>query len=99
MAKAAKTKKEREKKKSLAERAKREALYGMPLQKENYLFIGIGFAVILIGYLLIGIEHDVDGFLSLNVSPILIIAGFIWIIYAVLYKPKSTNNLTNTSSQ
>ncbi len=99
MAKALKTKKDREKKKSLADRAKRGALYGMPLQKENYLFIGIGFAVILIGYLLIGIEREVDGFLSLNVSPILIIAGFIWIIYAVLHKPKSTNNLTNTSSQ
>lgn len=92
-------KKEREKKKTLAERAKREALYGMPLQKENYLFIGIGFAVILLGYLLIGIERDVDGFLSLNVSPILIIGGFIWIIYAVLYKPKSNGNATNLSSQ
>lgn len=98
MAKTLKTKKEREKKKSLADRAKRQALYEMPLQKENYLFIGIGFAVILLGYVLIGIEHAVDGFLSLNVSPILIIGGFIWIIYAVLYKPKS-NNLTNTSSQ
>ncbi|MGQ9806565.1 MAG: DUF3098 domain-containing protein [Chlorobiales bacterium] len=99
MAKVPEKKKEREKKRSLADRAKREALYEMPLQKENYLFIGIGFAVILVGYLLIGVERAVDGFLSLNVSPILIIGGFIWIIYAVLYKPKSNNNLTNTSSQ
>lgn len=89
MAKAPDKKKEREKKKNLAERAKREALHGMPLQKENYLFIGVGFAVILLGYLLIGVEHEVNGFLSLNLSPILIIAGFIWIIYAVLYKPTS----------
>ena len=99
MAKTLNKKKEREKKRTLADRAKREALYGMPLQKENYLFIGIGFAVILLGYLIIGIERNVDGFLSLNLSPILIIGGFVWIIYAVLYKPKSNNNLTNTSSQ
>jgi hypothetical protein len=99
MAKTLDKKKEREKKRALAERAKREALYGMPLQKENYIFIGIGFAVILVGYLLIGIERDVDGFLSLNVSPFLIIGGFLWIIYAVLYKPKSNTNFTNTSSQ
>ncbi|MFN3345945.1 MAG: DUF3098 domain-containing protein [Chloroherpetonaceae bacterium] len=99
MAKTPIKKKEREKKKILAERAKREALYGLPLQKENYLFIAIGIAVILLGYLLIGIEHDVDGFLSLNVSPILIIGGFIWIIYAILYKPKSNNNITGISSQ
>lgn len=99
MAKTPLKKKEREKKKNLTERAKREALYGMPLQKENYLFIAIGFAVILLGYLLIGIERDVDGFLSLNVSPILIIGGFIWIIYAILYKPKSNDNFTNASSQ
>ncbi len=99
MAKTPNKKKEREKKKSLVERAKREALYAMPLQKENYLFIGIGFAVIILGYLLIAFENDVDGFLSLNVSPILIIGGFVWIIYAVLYKAKSNNNLTNTSSQ
>ncbi len=99
MAKTLDKKKEREKKRVLAERTKREALYGMPLQKENYLFIGIGFAVILLGYLIIGIERNVDGFLSLNLSPILIIGGFVWIIYAVLYKPKSNNNLTNSSSQ
>jgi hypothetical protein len=99
MAKTLDKKKEREKKRALADRTKREALYSMPLQKENYLFIGIGFAVILIGYIIIGIERNVDGFLSLNVSPILIIGGFVWIIYAVLYKPKSNNNFTNTSSQ
>ncbi len=99
MAKTSIKKKEREKKRNLTKRAKREALYGMPLQKENYLFIAIGFAVILLGYLLIGIERDVDGFLSLNVSPILIIGGFIWIIYAILYKPKSNDNFTNASSQ
>ncbi len=99
MAKTLNKKKEREKKRTLADRTKREALYGMPLQKENYLFIGIGFAVILLGYLIIGIERNVDGFLSLNLSPILIIGGFVWIIYAVLYKPKSNNNLTNTPSQ
>jgi len=99
MAKTLDKKKEREKKRALADRTKREALYGMPLQKENYLFIGIGFAVILIGYIIIGIERNVDGFLSLNVSPILIIGGFVWIIYAVLYKPKSNTNITNTSSQ
>lgn len=99
MTKTSNKKKEREKKRSLAGRTKREALYELPLQKENYLFIGIGFAVILLGYLLIGVEREVDGFLSLNVSPILIIGGFIWIIYAILYKPKSNNNLTNTSSQ
>ncbi len=99
MAKTPIKKKEREKKRNFTELAKREALYGMPLQKENYLFIAIGFAVILLGYLLIGIERDVDGFLSLNVSPILIISGFIWIIYAILYKPKSNDNITNVSSQ
>ncbi len=99
MAKTPNKKKEREKKKNLADRTKREALYAMPLQKENYLFIGIGFAVIILGYLLIAFECDVDGFLSLNVSPFLIIGGFGWIIYAVLYKPNSNNNLTNTSSQ
>jgi hypothetical protein len=91
-------KKERERKKSLAGRTKRE-VFSMPLQRENYFLIGIGFAVILLGYLLIGIERDVDGFLSLNVSPILIIGGFIWIIYAILYKPKSNDNITNVSSQ
>ncbi len=99
MAKTIDKKKEREKKRTLADRAKREALYRMPLQKENYLFIGIGFAVILLGYIIIGIERNVDGFLSLNLSPILIIGGFLWIIYAVLYKPTSNNNLTNSSSQ
>ncbi|MCS6989928.1 MAG: DUF3098 domain-containing protein [Chloroherpetonaceae bacterium] len=89
MPKAIERKKDRDRKKSLPSRPKRELVFEtMPLQKENYVLIAVGFAIILLGYALIGFESEVDGFLSLNVSPPLVIGGFVWIIYAILHKPK-----------
>jgi hypothetical protein len=99
MSKALDKKREREKKKSPSDRTKKQVLLGMPLSKENYLFTGIGCAVIILGYVLIAVEKSVDGFLSLNVSPLLIIGGFFWIIYAILYKPNPTDGNTNAAQQ
>ncbi len=67
----------------------------LPLGKKNYIFIAIGIAVILLGFLLMATEGFIDSSqfsLSLYVSPVLIIGGFAWIIYAILAEDKSTTN-------
>lgn len=98
MAKTLERKKDRDKKKPSSARKRELVFQSMPLQKENYVLIAIGFAVIALGYALIGFESEVDGFLSLNVSPPLIIGGFAWIIYAILYKPKPDVSSNDSSS-
>jgi hypothetical protein len=61
---------------------------GMALGPRNYLFIAIGAAVIGLSYAGIYLEHAVDGFFSLNISPITLIAGYGWIMFSIFYRPR-----------
>jgi len=67
--------------------------------KENYLWMGIGAAVMLLGLLLMagGKSSDpnvfnpseVYSFRRITVAPILIIAGLMVEVYAIMKKPKA----------
>lgn len=67
------------------------------LTRENYILMGIGIVLILIGFILmIGggskdptvFNDDMFNFQRLTLSPILILAGFVVEIYAIMKKPK-----------
>lgn len=60
----------------------------MPFDRKNYLLLIAGLVVILIGYVIMALENEVDGFLSLYVSPLLLIFGYVEIIYAIIWRPK-----------
>lgn len=69
------------------------------LGKENYKLMIIGFAVIIIGFLLMagGGSDDpkvfnpaIFSFRRITLAPIVVLAGFIFEIYAIMKKPKST---------
>ncbi|MFN3385137.1 MAG: hypothetical protein ACK42Y_00940 [Candidatus Thermochlorobacter sp.] len=92
-------KRDREKRKSADRPSKKSALsLTMPLRKENYLFIAIGVAMIIISYVLMAIDNSVDGFISLTLCPILLIGSYAWIVYAILYHPKSDEPKVESSS-
>jgi len=78
--------KAKQKRKSQAEKAKKQQQLGMPLKRDNYLFLSFGVLGILAGYLMMYLENDVDGFLSLTVSPLLLVASYIWVVFAILYR-------------
>jgi hypothetical protein len=68
------------------------------LGKENYKLMIIGFAVIVLGFLLmIGggsddpkvFSPDIFSFRRITLAPILILAGLLFEIYAIMKKPKS----------
>jgi uncharacterized membrane protein HdeD (DUF308 family) len=59
----------------------------MVLQKRNYQLIALGVAALAIGYGLMAFENDVDGVLSLYVAPLVLMAGYLEIIYALLWRP------------
>jgi hypothetical protein len=72
--------------KKTAAKQKKEITF--PLGKENFVIIGIGIAVLLIGYILMG-QNSVDGFLPTVVSPIVLLLGYCVIIpYGILKRPK-----------
>lgn len=58
----------------------------IPFQRENYIIMGVGIAVIIAGYLAM-LEGSVEGFLPLVISPILLVIGYCVIIpVGILYR-------------
>jgi uncharacterized membrane protein len=66
------------------------------LEKINFILIALGFVVIVIGFLLMtgsttGTEFNPDIFSvrRITIGPMISLAGFLFVIVAILYKPKS----------
>ena len=68
-----------------------------PLQKENYILLIIGFAVIMLGFLLMMggksddpnvFNEEIFSFRRITLAPILVLFGFIFEIWAIMKKPK-----------
>lgn len=73
-------------KKTAADRVKKKLSLGMPLTKENYVFLSYGIAGIVLSYMLMFFDSNVDGFISLTVCPLFLIASYAWIVFAILYR-------------
>ncbi|MCG8582737.1 MAG: DUF3098 domain-containing protein [Bacteroidales bacterium] len=68
------------------------------LAKENYILLAIGFAIIILGFvLMIGgrsedpavFNEDIFSFRRITLAPIVVLFGFMFEIYAIMKKPKS----------
>ena len=80
----------REKQRRRAEKGgRRRQRTSMPFSAKNYVLMVGGLLLILIGYAIMALENEVDGFVSLYVSPILLIVGYVEIIYAIVWRPKA----------
>ena len=73
---------------------------GFALGKENYKLMAIGFAVIVLGFILLAgggsddpnvFSEDIFSFRRLTIAPIVLLAGFVFEIYAIMKKPKDEN--------
>ncbi len=68
--------------------AKARKEINFPLEKINFLILGLGIIVIFVGYICMS-ENSVFGFLPMVVSPILLVLGYCVIIpYGILKKSK-----------
>lgn len=61
----------------------------MVFERRNYLLLVLGLAMIIAGYVMMRMENEVDGFISLYVAPLILLAGYLEIIYAILWRPSS----------
>lgn len=59
----------------------------MVFTRENYILLLIGLFLIVAGYVIMRWENEVDGILSLYVAPLMILGGYLEIIYAILKRP------------
>lgn len=61
----------------------------MVFTQRNYVLLLLGIALLIVGYAIMRIENEVDGFISLYVAPLLIVGGYLEVIYAILWRPSS----------
>lgn len=73
----------------------------LALGPENYKLLAIGFAIIVIGFLLMmgGKSNDPNtfseklfSFRRITLAPIVVLAGFIFEIWAIMKKPRDAEN-------
>jgi predicted tellurium resistance membrane protein TerC len=65
----------------------------MVLGKQNYIITGLAFLVVIIGFILMyGGKEDIYSFRKITLAPIVVIAGFLIGVYAIMYKPKKSND-------
>lgn len=63
----------------------------LPFTRTNYLLLLLGIALIGLGFFLMSLDDFVDATqfsISLWVAPIVVMAGFLEVIYAIMYKSK-----------
>ncbi len=74
--------------KSRASRKRNSARSGvMVFTRANYRLLLLGLAMIVVGYVIMRLENEVDGVISLYVAPLIILGGYLEIIYAILKRP------------
>ncbi len=62
----------------------------MVFSRRNYQLLLVGVALVVLGFAIMAIEHELDGFWSRNVAPVLIVAGYLEVIWAILWRPRAT---------
>lgn len=82
----------------MAQKENRKADFA--LGRENYKLMAIGFAIIVLGFILLAgggsddpnvFNPDIFSFRRLTIAPLLLLIGFVFEIYAIMKKPKSDN--------
>jgi len=74
--------------------AKRPA-WILPLTTKNFIYIGAGIAVLLLGFVLLsmGIYTTWDNPLSVSVAPVVLVIGYCVVIpWAIMARPKNEEN-------
>jgi len=66
--------------------------------KENYILLAIGFVIIILGFILMMgggsddpnvFSEEIFSFRRITLAPIVVLSGFVFVIYAIMKKPKA----------
>ena len=58
-------------------------------ERRNYVLLLVGVALVVIGFAAMRIDNQLESFVSLYLAPLLILGGYLEIIYAILWRPSS----------
>jgi len=69
-----------------AKKAKPDSVF--PLERENFLIIGVGLLTIILGYVALS-GNQVEGFSQLTLAPILLVVGYCVIVpFGIMYRKR-----------
>ena len=62
----------------------------LPFGKKNYQLMIAGFLIICVGFIIMMLDKEPHGFgfLGITLSPVVVLAGFIVEVWAILHTPK-----------
>lgn len=81
----------------MATKIEKKEKLSFALGRENYKLLAIGFAIIVIGFLLMlggkskdpnQFSEDIFSFRRITLAPVVVLAGFIFEIWAIMKKPR-----------
>ena len=81
----------------MSSKRENESKTGFALGKENYKLMAIGFAIVVVGFILMSggkssdpkiFSEDIFSFRRIVLAPMIVLAGFIFEIYAIMKRPK-----------
>jgi len=66
----------------------------MVFKKQNYVLLAASLAVIVLGFIVMGMGKDkpFDDPMKITVAPIIVLLGFALGVFSILYTPKSEDN-------
>ncbi len=74
----------------IAKKQKQDDIF--PLEKENFIIMGVGLLTIILGYVALS-GNNVEGFRQLTLSPILLLLGYCVIIpIGIMYRKKEKDD-------
>jgi len=79
----------------------------LAFDKVNFILLAIGFAVVVLGFILMAgggtddstYNPDIFSTLHIKVAPVVCFIGFVSMIYAIVRKPKDTYTETETENK
>lgn len=63
----------------------------------NYKVLALGMLMVIGGFLAMYFENEVEGFISLYISPIVIMAGYVTVVIAILKHDNDSSAATDQS--
>ncbi|MEX0770532.1 MAG: hypothetical protein WD035_07360 [Balneolaceae bacterium] len=63
----------------------------------NYKILGIGVLLVVLGFTAMYLENEVRGFVSLYISPIVIMAGYLTVIVAILKRDNQSTGIQSSA--
>lgn len=71
--------------------------------KKNFILLAVGMFIIILGFILMSGKGSAEGFfnpdifsaLRIKVAPVICLAGFIFVMVAIMHKPTTSTTLQN----